>query len=305
LHQIARPASGRPDPLSCAAWTLALCLLSGTATRAQVLDLPPRPADAPGGAAIARDIRLLELDAREERVYTEIALGNVPSWLRKLERVEMTRQSGGREHRVTFWVTPDYVAVGSDTDWFLVPLSPQTAQRIADLVGASLPTPAMVDAVWASARVRLGPDSIPPSPAMTTVRVFEDHDRLVRARRMRESAPSGSLVAGHKKDVVITARLDSLPGRVAIYGWHRPDGRPIQPLYTGHSDRWVDYSHGIRLVSRVLLIDGDQRDMLEVLRDTALAGLLSDDGVMVRARYSPGSHQPAPARRTVSLTSCQ
>ena len=97
----------------------------------------------------------------------------------------------------------------------------------------------------------------------------------------------GALVAGHKKDVVLTALLGSRPGKVAIYGWHRLDGKPIQPLYTGHTDRWVDYSHGIRLVSRAVLIDGEERDMAEVLRDTALAGILSDEGVIMQARYSP------------------
>jgi hypothetical protein len=301
IHDIVytRTMIRRPDRLPCAAGMAVLCLVGGPPpARAQVLDLPPRPAEAPGGAAIARDIRLLEFDAREERVYTEFAGGNIPSWLRILERVEMTRQSGGREYRVTFWVTPDYVAVGSDTDYFLVPLSPQTAQRIADRVGASLPTAAMVDAIWVAARVRLDPAPIPPSPEMTTVQAFEDHDRLVRAQRIRGSAPPGALVAGHKKDVVITAQLDSFPGKVAIYGWHRPDGEPIQPLYAGHTDRWVDYSHGIRLVSRVIRIDGNRRDMLDVLRDTALAGLLSDDGVMVRARYSlPGGDRPVASIR--------
>jgi len=42
---------------------------------------------------------------------------------------------------------------------------------------------------------------------------------------------------------------------VAIYGWHKLDGKPIQPLYTGHVDWYVDYSHGIRLVSRTIYID--------------------------------------------------
>ena len=286
-----------------AAAALILFLAGAWPVHGQVLDLPPRPSDAPGGAAIARDIRALDIGAREGRLFAEVARGNIPSWLRSLVPVEMTRRVDGREHRVTFRAAPDYLAVGSDDDWFIVPMSPQTAQRIADLVGASLPTPPMVDAVWAAAGVRLGPDSIPPSPDMKSVPVFEDHDRLVRARRARDDAPMGALVAGHKKDVVLTARLDTLPGRVAIYGWHRLDGRPVQPLYTGHGDRWVDYSHGVRLISRAVLIDGVDHDMLDVLRDRALAPLLSDDGPIANPRYpvrgtdtpprpSPRSSQP-------------
>ena len=51
-------------------------------------------------------------------------------------------------------------AVGSDEDFFRIPLTPGTAQRVADLTGTSLPTPAIVDAIWEAAEVRLGNDSI-------------------------------------------------------------------------------------------------------------------------------------------------
>jgi hypothetical protein len=213
----------------------------------------------------------------------------------------MPREWGGRTRRVRFWVTPDYLAVGSEDDAFLVPLSPQTAQRMADLVGASLPTPPMVDAIWAAARVRLAPAPLPPSPAMTTVPVFEEHNRRVRAQRSADGAPSGALVAGHKKDVVLTARLDTARGKVAIYGWHRLEGTPIQPLYTGHTDRWVDYSHGIRLVNRGIEVDGVPRDLTDVLRDSTLAGLLSDEGRIREPRYPLGGRGPAAAAGHAAL----
>ncbi|MBD0375804.1 MAG: hypothetical protein ICV51_09270 [Flavisolibacter sp.] len=70
------------------------------------------------------------------------------------------------------------------------------------------------------------------------------------------------LIAGIKKDIVITGKLlhDPKPNRVAIYGWHKLDGNPIQPLYTGHVNWYVDYSHGIRLVYRKLLCDEEYCD---------------------------------------------
>jgi hypothetical protein len=197
----------------------------------------------------------------------------------------MRRRVGNDSVSVTFWATPDYLVAGSDSDWVQLPLTPQTAQRIADRLDASLPTPAMVDAIWRVAVGRLGPDSIAPSPAMTTVPVFAEHNRMVHRKRAASHAPFGALVAGNQKDVVLTARLDSLPHRVAIYGWHLPDGRPIQPLYTGHGNRWVDYSHGIRLIARQVRIDGTRHDLRAVLRDNLLAGALSDEGPMTRARY--------------------
>lgn len=275
-----RPRSRRP----CAPALLLGIALAASAC-APTLHLPARPAGAPGGVEIARAIRTLDLDAREERLYAEVARGNVPPALRKLKRIDISRVLDGRSYRVRFWASPDYLAVGSDDDYLLIPLTPQTAQRIADLAGATLPTPLMVDALWSHAQVRLAPAPIPPSDEMTTVPVFEDHNRYVQQQRAARRVPAGTLVAGHKKDVVLTSRLAAAPGKVAIYGWHRSDGRPIQPLYLGHTDRWVDYSHGVRLIHRFVSLDGTRRDVLEVLRDERLAPLLSGEGVLPQPAY--------------------
>lgn len=65
----------------------------------------------------------------------------------------------------------------------------------------------------------------------------------------------------------------------------RRTGVPIQPVYTGHSDRWVDYSHGVRLVSRRVLVNGVEHDLATLLEDPVLWALLSDEGAMRSARY--------------------
>ncbi len=261
---------------------LALPLLPVAAQR---LSLPDRPADAPTGSAFASTIRDLPLDAREDQVRRELERGNVPSWLRVLVPVTMLRTHRGVESRVTFWAMPDYLAIGSDDDFFLMPVRPQLAQWLADRTGMSLPTPAMVDAIWRAAPVKLGPDSIAPSAAMITVPVFAEHNRLVAARRRADPHPMGTLTAGHKKDVVLTPRLDTLRNRVAIYGWHKPDGSPIQPLNTWHTTGHVDYSHGVRLVARPMVVDGEEHDLLALLRDSARVGLVSDEGAMRTGRF--------------------
>jgi hypothetical protein len=79
--------------------------------------------------------------------------------------------------------------------------------------------------------------------------------------------------------------LRERPGHVAIYGWHYPNGEPIQPLYTGHVDWYVDYSHGIRPVRRWMRVDGLLRSFEQVLTDPARAGLLSDEGELAVPRY--------------------
>ena len=88
----------------------------------------------------------------------------------------------GRIKSGTYYVTPDYLAVGSDDDYFLAPISPYTAQRIAEALHCTLPTPKMVNQIFFAAEVKLAPAPIPPSAAMTAVPVFRQHNDLVRAQ---------------------------------------------------------------------------------------------------------------------------
>ena len=57
------------------------------------------------------------------------------------------------------------------------------------------------------------------------------------------------------------------PGHVAIYGWHRTNGEPIQPLYLGHSAGYADYSHGIRLIQQQMILNGTETAVAEVLKN--------------------------------------
>jgi hypothetical protein len=254
---------------------------------AQELPWPARPANALSGSEFAKKIANLPLLEREEGAYEEMLAGNVPDFLRHLCPVQTTEVVQGQTTTANFFVTPDYLAVGSDADYFLMPLSPQTAQRVADAMSCSLPTRKMVDAIYSGATVKLVPLPIPPSPAMTTVEVFSNHNSMVRAHRTEQltTHPLGALVAGHKKDVVISAKLATAPGKVAIYGWHQTNGEPIQPLYLGHTTGWVDYSQCIRLVQQRMIVNGQTKTVTDVLADPALAGFLSDEGPISNPRY--------------------
>ncbi len=244
----------------CASWRRAVrCLGGGLLTAALLaacgdtpdgptLDLPPRPDDAPGGTAVARELRGLELEEREARIYGEVARGNVPDWLRRLHRVEVTTAVDGRERDITFWATPDYLAIGSDDDYLYVPLSPRTARRVADLAGASLPSPWMVDAIWSAARSRLVPIRIRPGEEMWSMRYFERHSRLIRAQAQQHGARPGRLIAGHKLDVVRPPPGLADSADAALYGWHQTDGTPLQPLHPVDAESRPHFSMGVRLV---------------------------------------------------------
>jgi hypothetical protein len=64
---------------------------------------------------------------------------------------------------------------------------------------------------------------------------------------------------------------------VVIYGWHKTDGTPIQPVYSGHVYWYVDYSHGIRYMNRQVMLDGQPADVRELLKDSVLFRVLSNE----------------------------
>jgi pimeloyl-ACP methyl ester carboxylesterase len=278
-------------------WTLLLITLAFEfTTLGQTLSLPSRSANALTGKQLATNATLLspDLHTRESFIEKEFLSGNVPDFLRRLCQVKISDQVAGGTNIATIYVTPDYLALGSNDDYLLVPMTPATAQRVADATDCILPMRRMVDVIHASAEVKLSPQPMTPGATMTTFPVFVQHNAIIRTQRMEtlDSHPLGALVAGVKKDVVITARLDSVTNKVAIYGWHRPNGVAIQPLYLGHTATWVDYSHGIRLVSQTMLLNGQQTNISAVLKDSQLASLLSDEGVILHPRYSTNHGSP-------------
>ncbi len=280
-------------------WLQILLICLATPALAQTINLPPRAPDAPGGSVISTRIAPLARPERDSLILREILHGNVPEFYRHFCPVSVTNVFQGLTNTATFYAAPDYLAVGSTGDYLLTPVSPATAQFIADQLDCVLPTPPMVDAIYAAAAVKLAPSPIPPTPAMITSAVFTRHNELVHEQRLVRLAdgPWGALVAGHKKDVVISARLAAWPHKVAIYGWHQTNGVPIQPLYTGHTAAWVDYSHGIRLIARHLIVNGQPGTVPGVLADPQLCGLLSREGVLTNAAYPTN---PIPASATAN-----
>lgn len=248
-----------------------------------VASIPPRDASAPTGSQLMARLASSTREERSRVLVEQILEGNIPSALRHLRPVETTAPGphGAPIHAVV-WVMPDYLAVGSDEDFVRVPLGLPEALTVARRFGFTLPTRKLVDCIHGQAEAKLDPRPMPAGPSMTSIAWLWAHNRTIaeQARRLKP----GALVSGVKKDVVITPRLAAHPGRVAIYGWIRPDGKPIQPLSTVHGAWYADYSHGIRLVSDAVVVDGEVRSVFDVLEDPAQSGLLSDEGLVPDAR---------------------
>ena len=241
------------------------------------LAFPTRLADASAGSRFQQQIGELPRDQREAAILREVTSGNVPEFLRRLKPICVEAiDEAGAKHVATYFVMSDYLAVGTDDDFFRVPITPATATAIADKFDASLITSKISDDVFAAAQVRLDPK--PLTKDRDAVATFWQHQQIIEEQL--RGKPHGQLVAGIKKDVVLTNRLKEKPHKVAIYGWHHPNGRPIQSLYVGHVDWYVDYSHGVRLMSQQILVDGRSLKVSDVLKDARLCPLLSGEGPM-------------------------
>lgn len=244
--------------------------------------IPMRKPGSRGGKEIIEAIGKSKPVNREEEVAREILNGNIPDYLRSFQKVSWKDHGkSGKEYQVTIEVMSDYLGVGSEGDFVRLPLTPQTVSRIADSFGCSLPTRKMVDQIYSQSTEKLAPS--PMTERREEPATFLEHHRIIE--KQREPGLKRGLIAGIKKDIVISNRLEEKANRVAIYGWHQLDGKPIQPLNVSHVKSYVDYSHGIRLVKRFVLIDGKPRDIRQILMSSELAPLLSDEGVIRQFTY--------------------
>lgn len=284
-----------------------IIILLCAAGMAQTLNLPPRPANAPSGSQMVSILSPLTLELRETEIYNQILSGNVPDFIRNLVPVNAS-VSG---NTVTYYIIPEYLALGSNEDYFLIPMTPLLAQRIANAINCVLPTKRMVDQIYTASGLKLRPQPIPPTAQMTTIPVFKDHNDSVKSLRLPvlNQYPFGTLVGGTKKDVIISNRIytnlnPNTPKPVVIYGWHQLNGSPIQPVYNGHGETYADYSHGIRLVLDSFVVNSNYKKYTSLLADPVLSVVISDEGVITKPYYTlSGTTTPQPAVFAVTSAS--
>jgi hypothetical protein len=280
--------------LMCSAF-LAPCLRAGESTvpATQVPDMtrniPPRSSQALTGSQFVESVSTMDRQQRERAILGQLLEGNVPGFLRKWAPVQLSCEAaGGKPLTATIFVMPEYLAIGSDRDFLRIPMDLHTATAIANRFRCVLPTTKMVDAIHRQATSRFTPQPLPAGPQMTSTDYYRHHNGMIDEQFHTRGFSLGALSSGHKKDVVVTNRLNSKPGRIAIYGWHRDTGEPIQPLSTVHGADYADYSHGIRLIAGMAVIEGRLRCVRETLRDSLFAKVLSDEGVL-RLSAAPGN----------------
>lgn len=218
-------------------------------------------------------------------------------------------------------VATDYFAVGEDDDYLRLPLLPGMAQKIANLTGLLMPTPLLVYLIWqASMKLQrqsmtaLGETNKGPNFAQ-----YVKHDAAIDAQLAGKSlSPAqvrATLLSGHKKDIVVGNIMK--PGHVVIFGWYKPapdvfndgtpwmtpDRQPQQVYSNEHGDSYVDYSHGVRLLSPLMTVEGKDIETEKVFTDADLSGFVSSEGPVRQPRYPAPFPQPGQKPQAVSALS--
>lgn len=233
----------------------------------------PKPESSITGSEFYQKVLKFQWKQRDSLAIDLILNGNVPEFLRRFSKIKTNYidSASGKKLNIVFYALPDYISIGNNKDWARVPLSLPAAKKIADSLHCFLPTRKMVDIIYSNARVKLEP--VPLYIYRDSSITMWQHHLIIEGQRKGKKG----LIAGIKKDVVSTAQLKIKPNKIAIYGWHRLNGKPIQPLYTGHVNWYADYSHGIRLVYEKIKVNGRWMTYKDVFTNSAVVKALCDE----------------------------
>jgi hypothetical protein len=200
-------------------------------------------------------------------------------------------------------------------DGVRVTVSAETAQRVADLLGASLTTPLIEDEVYARAAVRLPPFTIPTGPDASWEQTVW-HSRKIDEALTKLGAEPGELVATVGKSWVLVNALRLPTGGARIveghevaanYGWHSrgaphpavSGGTPVwQSVGLRHNLKHHDYSQTLRLARGKII---SEAQTLVVVRQPGVAFEKDTDPAFVNPSLSLGERAVAWAREEMRV----
>ena len=232
--------------------------------------------------------------ARDAAILAHVRAGDYEAPFTPVSSTEQGRAA-------TFQVFGDALKIGG----VRVSVSAALAQTIADLLSCSLLTAKLADLRWEQRWATIPP--LPRAITSSTAAMVDQSAKIDLAASVTPWRGSGVLDSVGKH-WLISNLLAAHPGRAVNYGWHFEGprfmgqawdravtgvSRVIQGRGWAHDPAHTDYSQTLTLVSRRCVVDGQARDLWDVLRDPALAPLASTEGVVTVLRQ-PGVPVSAP-----------
>jgi hypothetical protein len=235
-------------------------------------------------------VKNLKHSVREDLATKLFLEGQIPDRFRLLKEISIVAPVSiaiGKFETKTFkfFVSNDYLTLGTDADFLRFPLNPLNAQKVADEYNCTLPTEKLVTLIWnAGKKINPRPWGPPYNQEMLSLKRYVDHDKMINASIEKLKYDFSDLLVGHKKDVVLSNRLVSRPKQVAIFGWHQSNGKPIQPVSLIHENTYSDYAHGVRLISNTCFIDNEVHHLHDLFKHDLYHKIVSSEGKLLLNR---------------------
>src|SRR3972149_282819 len=81
---------------------------------------------------------------RSAAIIDHVKRGCIPDFLCHWREIQFTELG----HNVSIFCLPDFLCLGTDQDWVFTPVGAITAEAVATLLNAHLPTPHLVDVIY-------------------------------------------------------------------------------------------------------------------------------------------------------------
>jgi hypothetical protein len=259
------------------------------------------------------------IEKRDNAIVEEIARGNVPDFCRQWIPIHLTDDKGNTGE---VQVLCDVLAIGSNEDYLRVPIAGYSSQRIADRLGCFLPTQKIHFEAYAQASVKMVYHNLDCQSGgaggmyQISNLALRWHDDIVQGRVHCGDAKSGpvaqcagkfnplldpntanihkgrctlgrehpgTLVVGHKKEVVISheqnpdAKKGGFRGghTLSFFGFWNAQGTPDQGYFQcAHFAGFTDYAQGTRLVHPKMKVNGQTMNYADVLQSKDYCGLV-------------------------------
>jgi|ERR1700722_5693563 len=244
-----------------------------------------------------------------DAAYEAAVLGAVVSGDYNVTFAEIQSQAG--DHSATLRVFAD--ALKMDVEYqdasgatlqvtgVRVCVSARLEQQIADAMGCSLLTSRIAELRYGARAVTIPPFPLGTNDMATTARMVLESQKMNAA-----IVEAGGIVGTTGKDWILDNAVLKHPGRAINFGWFLPKGTSspwqgvplypspgrtallIQPASWAHDAAHCDYSQQCCLVDKTCTVDGQTRNLVDVLVDPDLAALVSYQGPLQVLRQ-PGA----------------
>jgi hypothetical protein len=232
--------------------------------------------------------------------YDPLVLGAIASKNFDHTFVPITINVGG--HTGVFQVSQDALKI----DGVRINASAILQQHIADLLGAYLITPKVMDQLWAQRSLTALPCTM---PFNATSDGMIKHSACVDKQIVR---PTSGIIQTVGKTWVLSNRISQTVA--CNMGWHlekQIQGVPFDPAPTlpgahmiqspgfRHNPQHVDYSQIVLLIARDCVVDGQPTTFASVAQDISLSALVSGEGILHTLRQ-PGTPEMVSPPRVAS-----